>query len=297
MQKVIDAGDLSVTYEETGDAAGWPVLLFHGFPYDVRSYAEVAPLLAEKGARVIVPYVRGYGPTRFRKAETPRSGQQAALGADVLDLMDALHIEKAIVGGFDWGMRAAAVAGLFAPERVSGLVLVGGYAIQDIAKANEPRDAEFEYAYWYQWYFHTPRGVNGLRKNRREICRKLWRLWSPTWSRRDAAFEETAPSFDNPDFVDVVIHSYRHRYGNVPGDPRHEEWEKILAKRPPLSVPTISLFGADDTVMTPPADLKKQQDPHFTGFHDERILAGVGHNLPQESPREFASAVLDVRAH
>ena len=296
MTKTIDAGALSVAYEESGDPSGFPVLLWHGFPYDVHSYDEVAQLLAEKGARVIVPYVRGYGPTRFLSADTPRSGQQAALAADAIDLMDALHIPKAILGGFDWGQRAAGIAAIMAPERVSGLVLVGGYGVQNIAKAAiSPSAAETEIRYWYQWYFHTERGRMGLEKNRHDFCRYLWKLWSPTWARRDAAYEQTAPSFDNPDFVEVVIQSYRHRYGNAPGDPRFEEWEKKLAAQPPITVPAISLFGADDGVHPLPSEIKAQQASHFTSSHEVRVIPGAGHNVPQEAPREFADAILALR--
>ena len=295
MTKTIDAGVLNVAYEESGDPSGWPVVLCHGFPYDVHSYDEAAALLAEKGARVIVPYVRGYGPTRFLSSDTPRSGQQAALAADVVDLLDALHIPKATLGGFDWGQRAAGIAAIMAPERVDGLVLVGGYGVQNIVKSALPSDPESEMRYWYQYYFHTDRGRAGLEKNRHDFCRLLWKLWSPTWARRDAAYEQTAPSFDNHDFVDVVIQSYRHRYGNAPGDPRYEEWETKLAAQPPITVPTISLFGADDGVDPPTSDIRSRQAPHFTSTHEEQVLLGIGHNLPQEAPREFAAAVVDAR--
>ena len=217
--KTIDASVLSVAYLEYGPATGWPCILGHGFPYDIHAYAETAPLLAEAGARVIVPYLRGYGPTRFLSAETPRSGEQAALGADLLALMDALGIERAVLGGYDWGGRAACVVAALWPQRVVALVSANSYNIQNIARAMEPASPEEEAAFWYQYYFHSERGRRGLTRNRRDIARLLWRMWSPKWAFDDATFDRTAGAFDNPDFVDVVIHSYRHRYGLAPETP------------------------------------------------------------------------------
>jgi pimeloyl-ACP methyl ester carboxylesterase len=207
----VKAGVLDVAYEEAGRAQGTPVVLLHGFPYDVHAYDEVAPLLAARGCRVIVPYLRGYGPTRFLSPGTPRSGQQAALGHDLQALLDALSIPSAVLGGYDWGGRAACVVAALWPERARGLVSCGGYNIQDIAASATPRPPDEEHRYWYQYYFHGERGRAGLTKYRRELCKLLWQLWSPSWKFDDATFERTAASFDNPDFVDVVIQSYRHR--------------------------------------------------------------------------------------
>jgi pimeloyl-ACP methyl ester carboxylesterase len=283
---------LDIAYHEAGDAQGPPVVLLHGFPYDIHAYDEVTPRLAAAGARVIVPYLRGYGPTRFLSDETPRSGQQAALGSDVLALLDALNIERATLGGYDWGSRAACIVAAIHPGRVRALVTVNGYAIQDIAGAMRPLAPENEHRYWYQYYFHGERGRAGLSSNRAELCALLWRLWSPTWRFDDACFARTAASFDNPDFVDVVIHSYRHRYGLVPGDARYDELERRLAAQPPVCVPTISLDGADDGVQ--PVGGSAHHAPHFTGPYEYRSLPHVGHNLPQEAPEAFADAVRDV---
>jgi pimeloyl-ACP methyl ester carboxylesterase len=225
----IDAGVLRVGYEEHGDPSGKAVVLLHGFPYDTHAYDGVAPLLAAEGLRVIVPSLRGYGATRFLSDATPRSGQQAALGADLLALLDALRIDEAVVAGYDWGGRAACVVAALWPQRVRGLVSVNGYNVQDIAHSAKPAAPDQEYRLWYQYYFHGERGRSGLAANRRELCRLLWRLWSPGWAFTDADFDRSAPSFDNPDFVDVVIHSYRHRFALVAGDPALEEIELRLA--------------------------------------------------------------------
>ena len=226
---------LEIAYEESGPATGFPVLLMHGFPYDPRCYDEVAPALVARGHRAIVPYLRGYGPTRFLSAETMRSGQQAAIGQDLLDLMDALNLPRAVLVGFDWGGRAACVVAALWPERVRGLVIANGYSIQNIAASKAPVSPEQEQRFWYQYYFHTERGRAGLTANRRELCKLLWRLWSPNWKFDDATYERTAKSFDNPDFVDIVIHSYRHRFGYAPGDPAFEPLERRLASQPPIA--------------------------------------------------------------
>jgi pimeloyl-ACP methyl ester carboxylesterase len=210
--RTIDAGVLSVGYVEYGAESGWPCILGHGFPYDVHAYSDASPILANAGARVIVPYLRGFGPTRFLKAETPRSGEQAALGADLKALMDALRIERAVLGGYDWGGRAACVVAALWPRRAAALVSGNSSNIQDIARAMEPASAAEEASFWYQYYLHSERGRRGLIKDRRAIARLLWRMWSPTWAFDDATFDRTASAFDNPDFVEVVIHSYRHRY-------------------------------------------------------------------------------------
>jgi pimeloyl-ACP methyl ester carboxylesterase len=288
----VDAGVLSVAYEESGSPEGWPVVLLHGFPYDVHSYDAVAPRLAGAGARVLVPYLRGYGPTRFLSPNTLRSGQQAAIGCDLLALLDALEIQSALLAGFDWGARAACIVAALWPERVRGLVSANGYTIQNIAKSSEPGIPENECRYWYQYYFHGERGRAGLEKNRDSLCRLLWRLWSPTWSFDSATYDQTAAALDNPDFVEVVVHSYRHRYALVHGDPALEHIERRLAAQPQISVPTITLDGAVDGVM--PIGGTAHHASHFTGQYQYREIQNVGHNLPQESPESFAKAVLTV---
>jgi pimeloyl-ACP methyl ester carboxylesterase len=292
MLRQVDAGVLNVGYEEYGDARGWPVVLLHGFPYDVHAYDAVGPILARAGARVVVPYLRGYGPTRFRAAQTPRSGQQAALGADLLALLDALQLGPALLGGYDWGGRAACIVAALRPRRVRGLISVNGYNIQDIAKSGEPDTPENELRYWYQFYFHGARGRAGLEKDRSRLCHLLWRLWSPTWTFDDATFVRTEAAFDNPDFVDVVIHSYRHRFALVEGDPAVDGIERQLAAQPLITVPTITLDGAADGVMQ--VGGTAHHASRFTGRHEHRVLDNVGHNLPQEAPEAFGAAVLTV---
>jgi pimeloyl-ACP methyl ester carboxylesterase len=282
---------LEVGYEAAGESGGEPVILLHGFPYDVRAYDEVAEELAASGRYVVAPYLRGYGPTRFRDERTLRSGQQAAIGQDLLDFMDALGIERAVVAGYDWGGRAACIAAAVWPERITGLVTCGGYAIQDIANSNEPAPAETELKYWYQYYFHSERGRRGLTSNRDELCALLWRDWSPAWAGSAGAYAATAPSLHNPDFVDVVIHSYRHRYGLVQGDPRYEQLEVALAELPKIAVPAVILVSEADGV-TGPAGL--DHGPHFTGPCEIRSLPDIGHNVPQEAPAAFAEAVLSL---
>jgi pimeloyl-ACP methyl ester carboxylesterase len=283
---------LEIAYEDHGTPGGDAVILLHGFPYDVRAYDEVVPELALDGCRVLVPYLRGYGATRFLDASTMRSGEQAALGHDLLQFMDALGIERAALAGYDWGGRAACVAALVAPDRVRGLVSCGGYNILNIEASREPAPAAQEHRLWYQYYFHTERGRAGLTKNRRDFCRLLWTLWSPRWQFDDATFERTAPSFDNPDFVDVVIHSYRHRYGYVAGDPSLAEVEAFLATRPSITVPTINPAGGDSGLGRP-----GEADPSarfFSGSYERRVLPGIGHNVPQEAPVETAKAIREL---
>lgn len=291
--KTVTAGVLEVAYQEAGPAEGTPVVLLHGFPYDVWTFGEVTPLLAAQGCRVIVPYLRGYGPTRFRSPATPRSGQQAALGHDLLQLLNALAVPSAVLAGYDWGGRAACIVAALWPERARGLVSCGGYNIQDIAGSAVPQPPELEHRYWYQFYFHGERGRAGLAAHRRELGRLLWRLWSPSWTFDDATFERTAAAFDNPDFVEVVIHSYRHRFGLVPGDPALEEIERRLAARPPITVPTVVLHGGDNAVS--PASSSERHARFFTGRYARRLIPRVGHNVPQEAPREFAEAILSLR--
>lgn len=283
---------LSIAYEHYGPKTGTAVILLHGFPYSPRAYDEVAPALAADGYRVIVPYLRGYGPTRFNSPGTLRSGQQAALAQDLLDLMDALCIEKATLCGYDWGGRAACIVAALFPDRVRGLVTGDGYNLQDIPHSTHPLDPDTEHRLWYQYYFHTERGVQGLTQNRRAFCELLWRLWSPTWSRNAKRYPLSAPAFDNPDFVEVVIHSYRHRFMYAPGDPELEWMEEALMKQPAISVPSISLCGADDGVG--PASEEDEDAGHFSGFYERRVLAGVGHNIPEEAPHETLKALRDL---
>jgi pimeloyl-ACP methyl ester carboxylesterase len=290
--KHIHAGVLNISYVELGPESGPPVVLMHGFPYDIEAYAEVAPLIAAAGCRVIVPYLRGFGETKFLDPETPRSGEQAALGADLLALLSALSIPKAILAGYDWGGRAACVVAALWPERCKGLVSFNSYNIQNIAQSLLPDTPMNEHRLWYQYYFHSERGRNGLEKNRSSLIRLLWELWSPTWRFNDKAFEKSCPSFDNSDFVDVVIHSYRHRYGLVQGDPAYADIEARLALQPKITVPTITFDGADDGIREPSSTDK---DSHlFLNSRSHRIVPGVGHNMPQESPGIFADAILEL---
>ncbi|HUA51652.1 MAG TPA: alpha/beta hydrolase [Candidatus Sulfotelmatobacter sp.] len=285
---------LDVAYEESGPPDGAPVVLLHGFPYDPRAYDAMLAPLAAAGCRVLVPYLRGYGPTRFLSADTPRSGQQAALANDLLELLDALALPSAGLAGYDWGGRAACIVAALWPERARCLVTCGGYNLQDIAASVKPAAPEQEHRHWYQYYFHTERGRAGLEANRRGIAKLLWRLWSPNWQFDDATFEQTAPSFDNPDFVPVVIQSYRHRYGYAPGDPALEPIERRLAAQPGIAVPTIVLHGDGDGVG--PAAGSERHARHFSGPYQRRVIPLVGHNVPQEAPRETTEALLELMA-
>lgn len=283
---------LDIAYEVHGPEAGTPIIQLHGFPYDPRCYDETIVPLSSIGCRVYVPYLRGYGPTRFLSSSTPRSGEQAALGKDLLDFMDALQIDRAVLAGYDWGGRAACIASALWPQRVIGLVTGGGYNIQDIAASVRPASAEQEHRYWYQYYFHTERGRTGLEANRYEICKLLWKLWSPNWEFDEATYTRSAASFDNPDFVPVVIQSYRHRYGYAEGDPALLDIEAKLAKQPKIAVPAICLHGEGDGVAPP-----ESSAGHFRMFssrYERRTIPIVGHNLPQEARTEWAAAVLDL---
>jgi len=285
---------LEIACEAHGDPGGVPAILLHGFPDDARAWDGVVPPLVAAGHRVLVPYLRGYGGTRFLDVTEPRMAQQAAIGQDLLDLMSALDLRPALLAGYDWGGRAACIAAILAPARVRGLVTIGGYNVQNTIAPSAPVGAVQERAYWYQWYFNTERGRAGLTANRREICRLLWHEWSPSWRFDGACFERTARSFDNPDFVDVVIHSYRHRHGNAPGDPRFDAVERRLAERPPITVPTVILHGADDGV-----DLSRKPDRHLPLFPSgtpQRVVKGGGHFLPHEQPGAVAEAVLELSA-
>jgi pimeloyl-ACP methyl ester carboxylesterase len=286
----IQAGVLDIACVDAGPRDGAPVFLMHGFPYDIHAYVDVLPRLVAAGCRVIVPCLRGFGPTRFLSADTPRSGEQAALGADLLALMDALAIPRAVLAGYDWGGRGACVVAALWPERCSGLLSFNSYNIQNIATAMVPDTPDNERSLWYQYYFHSERGRAGLAQDRRGICRLLWRTWSPTWAFDDATFDRSAAAFDNPDFVDVVIQSYRHRFGLVPGDPALADIEVRLALQPAITVPTLTFDGADDGVR-PPATAA-QHAHRFTGPREHAVVPGVGHNMPQEVPAVFADAVL-----
>ena len=290
--KTIRAGVLDVAYVDYGEEDGWPCIMGHGFPYDVHAYADAAEILASCGARVIVPYLRGYGPTRFVSQQTPRSGEQAALGADLLALMDALGIGRAVLGGYDWGGRAACIVAALWPARAVALVSGNSYNIQNIARAMQPASPPEEAALWYQYFFHSERGRRGLEKDRRGFARQLWKMWSPKWEFDEPTFAASAEAFDNPDFVDVVIHSYRHRFGLVEGDPACADIEARLAAQPKISVPTITIDGDSDGVNAGTA----HHAARFTGPHEHRIFGDAGHNLPQERPVEWARAVLDARA-
>jgi pimeloyl-ACP methyl ester carboxylesterase len=283
---------LEMAYEEHGPENGAPLILLHGFPYDARAFDEVAPPLAAEGCRVLVPYLRGYGPTRFLSAATPRSGEQAALGHDLRQFMEALGIGRAALAGYDWGGRAACVVAALWPDRVRCLLSCTGYNIQNIAASGEPAPAEQEHRLWYQYYFHTERGRAGLAKNRRDVCRLLWRLWSPEWRFDDATFEKSAGSFDNPDFVEVVIQSYRHRYGYAAGDPALAGIEAGLARQPKITVPTINLHGGHDGVG--PVSDRDGRAHFFTGSYERRVLPGIGHNVPQEAPIATVAALRDL---
>ncbi|GAA3284542.1 alpha/beta hydrolase [Dactylosporangium vinaceum] len=288
----VDAGPLSIAYRQDGPADGWPVVLSHGFPYDVHAFDGVVPALTDHGARVIRPYLRGFGPTRFRAAGTVRSGQQAALGSDLIALADALRLDGPIIAGYDWGGLASCVAAALWPRRVAGLVSMAGYDIIDIDRQRHGFDPAVEHAVWYQHLFQTERGRESLTAHRRALCRMLWRQWSPRWDFDDATFARTAASFDNPDFVDVVIHAYRHALGQAEGDPAYDDLEARLAARPPITVPAVTLDGATDTLK--PGGTADHA-PMFTARHEHRLV-DAGHNLPQEAPAAFADAVLTVRA-
>jgi pimeloyl-ACP methyl ester carboxylesterase len=291
--KQIDAGLLNVGYADVGPANGPVVLLLHGWPYDIQSYAQVVPLLTARGYRVVVPYLRGYGTTRFRSPDTRRNGQQAALATDVIDLMDALKIRQAIVGGFDWGSRTAAIVGALWPERCTGLVCVSGYLIVDREANQEPLPPRAELGWWYQYYFATERGRRGYEKNRYEFNKLIWKLASPTWQFDDATYGRTAPAFDNPDHVAIVIDNYRWRLSLTGGESRYDELERTLARAPAIKVPTITIASDFDGAAADGAAYAKR----FIGRHEHRVLKGIGHNVPQEAPAAFAQAIVDVDHH
>jgi pimeloyl-ACP methyl ester carboxylesterase len=288
----IDAGELNVGYVDAGPADGPAVVLVHGWPYDIHSYVEVAPLLTAAGYRVIVPHLRGYGTTRFLSDDTPRNGEQAALATDTIALMDALAIEKAVVAGFDWGARSADIVAALWPDRCSGLVSVSGYLIGSQATGQLPLPPEAELQWWYQYYFATERGRAGYEKYRREFAKLIWRTASPRWSFDDATFDRSAASFDNPDHVAIVIHNYRWRLGLADGEAEYAELEQQLAEDPVITVPTITLEGDANGAPHPDPSAYAAK---FSGPYSHRMIeGGIGHNLPQEAPDAFVEAILEV---
>ena len=293
--RTIQTEVLDIGYEEAGNGTGFPIILLHGFPYDVRSWDGVVPPLVDAGHRVLVPYLRGYGPTRFLDPAAPRMAEQAAIAQDVVDFADALGLERFAVAGFDWGNRAACITAILRPERVRAQVACGGYSVQNTVTPGRPGPAVSEARLWYQWYFNTERGRAGLEANRHDIIRHLWDTFSPGWQYTDAAYARSAPSFDNPDFVDVVIHSYRHRHVNAPGEERFLEVERRLAERPQIQVPAIVLRGAESGFGRPSADPSGDQR-RFPSLVARRIVEGAGHNLPAHRPDAVSTALMELLA-
>ena len=290
--KQIDAGVLNIAYVDAGDPRGRPVVLLHGWPYDIHSYFDVVPLLTAAGYRVIVPHLRGYGGTRFKASDTPRNGQQAALAVDGIALLDALKIQKAIIAGYDWGARTANIMAALWPQRCTAMVSVSGYLIgsQELNRIPLPPKAELQW--WYQYYFTTERGETGYAKYTRDFGRLIWTLASPQWSFDDATFERSASAFDNPDHVAVAIHNYRWRLGLAPGESKYDPLEKKLATLPTIGIPTITLEGDENGAPHPDPRVYAKK---FSGKYEHRLVAGgIGHNLPQEAPQAFANAVIDV---
>ncbi|MFG2726088.1 alpha/beta fold hydrolase [Streptomyces canus] len=292
--KQVKAGLLNIGYAEAGPAHGPVVLLLHGWPYDIHSFVDVAPLLADQGYRVIVPYLRGHGSTRFLSRHTPRTAEQSAVALDIVALMDALKIHKAVLAGFDWGSRTADIIAALWPERVRSLVSTGGYLITDRKAQLTPAIPAVEHNWWYQWYFATERGKETMEDvdKRIALCRYVWTLVSPNWNFDDATFARTAEAFRNPDYAAVVLYNYRWRIGLVEGEPRYDRYEKLLAAQPSIGVPTITLDAALDP-FTAPGDGSTYRS-HFTGAYEHRTIADIGHNLPQEAPSVFAQSVVDA---
>jgi pimeloyl-ACP methyl ester carboxylesterase len=291
--KQVDAGVLNIGYAEDGPADGPPVILLHGWPYDIHSYVDVAPILADRGFRVIVPYLRGYGSTTFLSDAEVRNGQQAAVASDVIALMDALDIPRAIIGGFDWGARSADVVAALWPDRCKALVAVSGYIIVNLAANLLPLPPKAEFGWWYQYYFATDRGEQGYRENTRDFNELIWRNASPTWSFDDATYDRSAAAFANPDHVEIVIHNYRWRLSLAPGQPQYDDVERQLAAKPEIGVPTITVSSDFDG----PAKDGKAYRQLFTGKYSHRVLDGIGHNVPQEAPRQFADAIIEVAGY
>ncbi|HEX7136318.1 MAG TPA: alpha/beta hydrolase [Vicinamibacterales bacterium] len=290
--KTVRTNTLEIGYHEDGQPSGFPVILLHGFPDDAHAYDGVLPIVAKAGYRALAVYLRGYGPTRFLDARARPTAEQAAIGQDVIDFADALHLPRFAVGGFDWGGRAACVAAALHPERVRAAILVSGYTIQNTVQRGAPPSPETARLLWYQWFFNTDAGRDALDRNRRPLCRLLWREWSPTWRFSEDSFNLTAASFDNPDFVDCVIHSYRHRHLNAPGEPRFIDIERRLAMRPPVDVPAIVLYGADDAFGRPSAEIIAADRELLPQILDKRVVEGAGHFLPHEKPEAFTAAVV-----
>jgi pimeloyl-ACP methyl ester carboxylesterase len=291
--KQVDAGVLNIGYAEDGPADGPPVILLHGWPYDIHSYVDVAPMLAERGFRVIVPYLRGFGSTTFLSDAEVRNGQQAAVATDVIALMDALNIPRAIIGGFDWGARSADVVAALWPDRCRALVAVSGYIIVNLEANLKPLPPQAEYGWWYQYYFATERGRQGYQENTHDFNELIWKNASPTWSFDDATYDRSAAAFANPDHVEIVIHNYRWRQSLAPGQPQFQELEDRLAAKPVITVPTITVSSDFDG----PAKDGKAYRQQFTGRYAHRVLDGIGHNVPQEAPRQFADAVIEVAGY
>jgi pimeloyl-ACP methyl ester carboxylesterase len=294
--KSIQTPVLTIGYEDEGDRQGFPIVLLHGFPDDVRAWDEVVPPLVKAGYRTLRPYLRGYGPTRFRNKSHPRMAEQAAIAQDLLDFMDSLGLQRFALVGYDWGGRAASIVAALHPERVRAAVFIGGYTIQNTLMPPQPGLPEAERERWYQWYFNTEVGRAGLTANRRSLCRFLWKTWSPDWNFTEATFDRTAPSFDNPDFVDVVIHSYRHRIGNAPGEPRFKQMERQLAQRPKVSVPSVLLYGANDPLVRPSAEESPAERSLFPFLKERRVISNAGHFLPREKPDAVSVALLELLA-
>jgi pimeloyl-ACP methyl ester carboxylesterase len=285
---------LDIAYEEHGKPEGTAVILLHGFPYDVRSFDGVVAPLVSAGHRVLVPWLRGYGPTRFRDASAPRRAEQAALAQDLFDFADALDIDRFALAGFDWGNRAGCIASILAPQRVIGQVAIGGYSVQNTLARGAPMQARQAAQFWYQWYFNTEQGADSLKANRHDIIRYLWETWSPQWRYTDEAYARSAKSFDNPDFVDVVVHSYRHRLMNAPGEERFVEIERRLADQPTVDVPAIVLRPGATGLGDRPSENPAGDQARFTKLVARRIVEGAGHDLPAHRPDAVAQALLEL---
>ena len=289
-RKQINAGLLNVGYAEDGPANGPPVILLHGWPYDIHSYVDVAPMLAAKGYRVIVPYLRGYGTTAFLSPDTFRNGQQSVVALDIIALMDAVKIPKAVIGGFDWGSRTAVIMGALWPERCKALVAVSGYLITSLQANLQPLAPEAEYGWWYQYYFATDRGVAGYRQYTHDFNKLIWTSVSPRWNFGDARYDRTAASFTNPDHVAIVIHNYRWRLSLANSEPQYDQLEQRLFTMPVITVPTITIASDFDGAAADGSSYRNK----FTGKYAHRVLTGIGHNVPQEAPEDFANAVIEV---
>jgi pimeloyl-ACP methyl ester carboxylesterase len=292
--RTVQTDVLDIAYEEHGDPSGAAIILLHGFPYDVRSFDGVVAPLVAAGHRVLVPWLRGYGPTRFRDSSAPRMAEQAALGQDVIDFADELDIERFALAGFDWGNRAACIASILEPERVIGQVSIGGYSVQNTVARGGPMPARQAAQFWYMWYFNTEQGADALRADRHGVIRYLWETWSPQWQYTDEAYARSAPSFDNPDFVEIVVHSYRHRLTNAPGEPRFLEMERRLAEQPTVDVPAIVLAPGATGLGGRPSESPAGDQRRFTKLIARRVVEGAGHDLPTHRPDTVADALLEL---